>query len=77
MENTEAQVQPQVQNLHPMAESIFKFVNEAITIEEAKARTQLISGVVTDLTKGIEDFEHQATATDESGNAVEIEDFTE
>ena len=77
MENT--QTQPQVQNLHPMAESIFKFVNEAITIEEAKARTQLITGVVTDLEKGILEFEaqSQATATDESGNVVEVDEVTE
>lgn len=64
------------QQIHPMAQGIINWVNESITLEEAKARTTLIASVVDDLMAGLHKFEQQATATDETGAPVEVEEVT-
>lgn len=58
MENQEQQQQPQ-QTIHPVAEGLIKFVNEALTLTECEARINLVKSVITDLEKGVDEFKEK------------------
>lgn len=51
--------------LHPMASSMFAFVNEALTLEELKARLALMEGVVKNIHKELEELEAPAPEAEE------------
>lgn len=46
--------------LHPMASAMFAFVNEALTLEELKARLGLMTNVVKNIEADVEKLEAEA-----------------
>lgn len=63
------------QNIHPVAQQLLTWFHEALTVEEINARIGLVQGAVNHF---IEEFKkanpEEATATDEAGNEVEVEE---
>lgn len=47
----------QEQKLHPMASAMFAFINEALTLEELKARLSLMTNVVKNIEADVEKLE--------------------
>ena len=63
----------QTNKLHPMAASMFTFVNEALTLVELEARLTLMENVITNIKTDLEKIKAEADAPKEAEPEVKSE----